>query len=126
MTLCEAVEMLKKGLAVTRMAWMGSVFFKMHHGEMRAYHITTTRFNCPEYMIFTHNWIVNDSLPNMSFCEIIPYLEQGLRIKMAGWDMQEIYLNESHEFILIHTAEQLDYQLDFKTLKATDWVIYEQ
>ena len=125
MKFCEAMDLLSKGSKVTRMPWKDGIYFKYEEGQVNSYQPKLSQYIYDEDIMVSDSWLVEGIENPMSFCEIIPYLQKGIKAKMESWDDGYIYYDQSSKGLLIQTMMVFQFLPDFASFVAEDWIEVE-
>lgn len=124
MKFCEAMDVLKNGGKVTRQVWKGSLYFMMQGEDVITYQPRLLEYQYDEDIMISDGWLVDDQRnPNqMTFCEVIPYLEDGYRAWISDWKDSFIYLDKTTGKLVLHMMESFPFIPAFESFTASDWI----
>jgi len=122
MNFCEAMDLLKNGAKVTRGVWKGSLFFSMEGEEVLAYQPRFLDYTYDESIMVSDGWQVEDESQEYTFCEIIPFLNDGKKARLAEWKDSFIFLDRSSGKLVLHMMDSFPFVPEFESFMATDWV----
>ena len=127
MKFCEAMDLLRDGAKVTRQPWKGSMYFIMKGDDVKCFQPKLSNYLYNEDIMISEGWIVEhkdgliSSLP-MSFCEIIPELQNGCKAWLEDWNDSYIYLDNSTRQLVVFRMEMFPFIPDFESFTAQDWI----
>jgi len=122
MNFCEAMDLLKNGAKVTRSVWKGSLFFSMEGEEVLAYQPRFLDYTYDESIMVSDGWQVEDESQEYTFCEIIPFLNDGKKARLAEWKDSFIFLDRSSGKLVLHMMDSFPFVPEFESFMATDWI----
>ena len=122
MKFCEAVQSLKAGKKITRSSWKGSIQFLMVNDDIKSYQPRLTDFVYNEMIMVSTGWIVEGEDQQRDFCDIIPLLIQGKKVKFHEWDEEYIYLDKDTKHIVFYSMEIFPFVPAFEAFVAEDWI----
>jgi len=122
MKFCEAMDKLKEGGRVTRNAWKGSVYFKISDNEVKSYQPKLMPYIYNDDIMVSDGWMIEGDDNEYTFCEIIPFLQQGAKAHLKEWDETYIYLDRQLKQLVVHSMDHLPFIPDFESFAATDWM----
>src|SRR5580700_7776796 len=107
MKFCEAIEKLKEGYKVTRKPWIDGVYFLMDGDTVKSYQPLLTHYVYNEDIMISDGWEVIGKPEIMyTFCEIIPFIQKGERVKLVNWKEKYIYYDFTIKTLIINAMEQ--------------------
>lgn len=121
----EAMDALIQGKKVTREQWEKDVYFCVEDGLVNSYRPILEPFNYFENIMITENWLIEDEQGEFRFCDIIPYLLKGLKVKMNDWKDSFIYYDKQDKSLVLSTMRPYAYRPDFSSFIADDWIVIE-
>ena len=122
MKFCEAMELLKAGKRVTRQPWKDGLYFMMDGKDVKSYQPKLSDYVYNEDIMVSDGWLVDGHEEPKRFCDIIPYLIEGLTAKMSDWKVSFIYLDKSTKSLVIHSMDAFPFIPDFASFVAEDWI----
>lgn len=122
MKFCEAMDKLKAGSRVTRNPWREGVYFKMVDADVKSYQPKLSPFVYNEDIMVSDGWLVEGQPEAMTFCEAVPFLQQGLHAKLNTWDETYIFLDRQSKSLVVHTMDTFPFLPDFESFLSTDWI----
>ncbi len=121
MTFSEAMELLKAGSKVTRNEWKNGLYFKMEKLIVKSYQPIIGHYQYTEDIMISDGWIADGETESKTFCEIIPELELGNKVRMKEWE-QDYYIFMDGSNIALHYMAQFSYHPCFADFQANDWI----
>lgn len=125
MKFCEAMEALKNGSKVTRHPWRGGMYFLMVDKDVKSFQPKLVPYVYNEDIMVSDGWEVEGKEEEYSFCDIIPFLQQGLKAKLKEWKETYIYLDKQSKSLVVASMDVLPFLPDFDSFIAQDWMIVE-
>lgn len=123
MKFCEAMDILKNGGKVTRTVWQGSLYFMMQGNDVLSYQPKLLDYTYDESIMVSDGWLIEGDTQEYTFCEIIPFLKDGKRAHMSGWQAGwYIYLDSQTSRLVLHMMDSFPFVPGFDSFVATDWV----
>lgn len=122
MNFCEAMDVLKNGGKVTRSIWKGSLFFLMQGDKVISYQPRFLDYTYDEDIMISDGWLVEGDTQEYSFCEIIPFLNDGKRVRMADWKDSFIFYDNASAKLVLHMMDSFPFVPGFDSFVATDWI----
>jgi len=124
MNFCEAMDLLKSGVPVTRDSWKGSLYFFYQDGNVTSFQPRLREYTYDEGIMVSNGWIIEgDNTTEYNFCEIIPFLQKDKKAAMKDWDRSFIFLDKNTGRLVIHMMEAFPFIPSFEAFSATDWII---
>lgn len=122
MKFSEAMDKLKGGSKITRTPWKDR-YFKMVDGAVITFKETVSHFQYDGDIMISGGWSVEGEPEELSFHEIIPYLRQGKRARLAGWNQEfSIALDASDGSLCLRSMESLPFVPEFEAFTKDDWI----
>jgi hypothetical protein len=122
MKFCEAMAMLKQGSKVTRKPWADGVYFLLQGEDVKSFQPKLSAYHYNEDIMISEGWMVEGNEEEMSFCDIISFLQKGYKAKMKEWKECFIYFDHSINGLVVHSMEPFPYTPDFDSFIAEDWI----
>lgn len=123
MDFCEAMNILKNGGKVTREVWKGALYFMMKDDEVHSYQPRLLDYSYDESIMLSDGWFVEGDEKAYSFCEIIPFLNEGKRAQMEDWQKDWcIFLDKGTGKLLLRMMDSFPFVPGFDSFVATDWI----
>ncbi len=125
MKFCEAMDKLKGGAKVTRKPWQEGVYFLMDGNDVKSFQPKLAPYVYNEDIMISDGWLIDGHEEEFKFCDIIPYLQQGLKAKLKDWKETFIYLDKSQKSLVVHSMDIFPFTPCFNDFLAQDWVVIE-
>jgi len=124
MNFCEAMDLLKSGARMTRTVWKGSLFFLLDkEGEgVSSYQPRFLDYTYDEDIMISTGWKVEGEDNEYTFCEIIPFLNEGKKARMSEWTDAFIFVDKTTGKLVLHMMEAFPFVPGFESFMATDWI----
>ncbi len=122
MKFSEAVEKLKSGSKITRIAWNNEVYFQMRGNQLKAFQPSVSNYFYGGYIMISDGWILDDSPEEYKFYDIIPMLVNGSTAKLKDWSDMYITLDRSTKMLVVHSIEEFPFSPQFIAFLAEDWI----
>lgn len=122
MKFCEAMDLLKNGAKVTRSVWKGSLYFLMQGNDVVSYQPRFLDYTYDEDIMVSDGWIIEGSEQEYTFCEIIPFLNDGKKARMKDWKDSFIFYDASSAKLVLHMMDSFPFVPGFDSFMATDWI----
>lgn len=122
MKFCEAMDVLKNGGKVTRSLWKGSLYFLMQGNKVISYQPRLINYIYDEDIMVSDGWLVEGDTKEYSFCNIIPFLNDGKRVHMVDWKDSYLFFDNASGNLVLHMMESLPFVPGFDSFVATDWI----
>ena len=122
MNFCEAMEALKNGAKVTRSVWKGSLYFMMQGDVVLSYQPRFLDYTYDESIMVSDGWFIEGETQPLTFCEIIPFLNDGKRAQMEEWTDSYIFLDKTTGKLVLHMMDSFPFVPEFESFTATDWI----
>ena len=123
MIFSEAMEQLKAGKKVARHIHGQNSYFIMDGDIVRFCKPRLQHFTYDESIMVSDGWLIQEMTGEHCFYDVIPFLQQGFKAKMASWDNSCIYLDG--QSLVLSTVECFPYMPSFNDFIAEDWVVVE-
>jgi hypothetical protein len=125
MKFCEAIDKLKAGSKVTREPWKDGVYFLMDGNDVKSFQPRLAHYIYNEDIMVSDEWLVDDDEKEYSFCEIIPFLQNGSKARIKHWKEAFIYLDTKEKVLVISSMEPFPFTPQFNDFAAQDWMEIE-
>lgn len=125
MKFCEAMDKLKQGAKVTRNEWKGSVYFKIVEEGVRSFQPKLMPYIYDDDIMVSDGWLVEGKEEEYKFCDIIPFLQSGLKAMLKDWKEMFIFVDRSTRSLVVHSMDQMPFIPDFESFTAIDWIEIE-
>lgn len=124
MDFCEAMKIMKNGGKVTRDKWKDGVYFSIEKGAVKAYQPRLRLFVYHEDIMTSDGWVVvGEEDKKYEFCQIIPFIQQGKKVKLDSWNKEYICKDRMTREIILHSIDcDTPFIPDFESFEAKDWV----
>lgn len=122
MQFCEAMDVLKNGGKVTRSVWKGSLYFMMQGETVLSYQPRLLDYTYDESIMVSDGWFIEGDTQPLTFCEIIPFLNEGKRAQMEEWTDSYIFLDKNTGRLVLHMMDSFPFVPGFDSFIATDWI----
>lgn len=122
MKFCEAMDLLKNGAKVTRSVWKGSLYFLMQGNDVVSYQPRFLDYTYDEDIMVSDGWLIEGSEQEYTFCEIIPFLNDGKKARMKDWKDSFIFYDASSAKLVLHMMDSFPFVPGFDSFVATDWI----
>jgi len=116
------MDLLKGGSKITREPWKDGIYFKLEKGQVNSYQPKLSNYLYDEDIMISEGWLVEGIEKPMSFCNLIPYLQEGLKAKQEKWNETYIFYDHATKGILIQTMSDFPFIPDFLSFVAQDWI----
>jgi hypothetical protein len=123
MKFCEAMDKLKEGAKVTREPWKEGVYFLMQNEDVKSFQPKLVPYIYNEDIMISGGWLVDDNEEEYSFCNIIPFLQQGSKAKLSDWKEMFIYLDRSTKSLVCHSMDAFPFTPQFSDFVSEDWMV---
>lgn len=125
MKFCEAMDKLKDGAKVTRHPWKEGVYFMMVEKDVKSFQPKLAPYIYNEDIMVSDGWILEGKENEYKFCDIIPFLQQGVKAKLKDWKEMFIYLDQGSKAMVVHSMDAFPFVPDFESFVAQDWMVLE-
>lgn len=122
MQFCEAMDVLKNGGKVTRSVWKGSLYFLMVGNDVLSYQPKLLDYTYDESIMVSDGWFIEGETQPLTFCEIIPFLNEGKRAQMEEWTDSYIFLDKNTRRLVLYMMDSFPFVPGFDSFIATDWI----
>ncbi len=122
MKFCEAMNKLKAGSKVTRQPWKGGVYFILEEGDVKSMQPKLVPFIYSEDIMVSEGWVVVGKDEEYNFCEIVPFIQKGEKVKPKEWVQSYIFLDTTTKMLVLHSMEVQPSIPDFGSFTADDWI----
>lgn len=124
MKFSEAMDRLKSGAKVTREPWKKEVYFKCKGTTPYAFQPALSSYHYNEEIMLSTGWVLEGSNEELSFCDIIPYLQKGSRVRLKEWEDESkfLYLDKQTRSLVVHRIDEFVYNPEFSAFLAEDWI----
>lgn len=122
MQFCEAMDVLKNGGKVTRSVWKGSLYFKMKDKKVMSYQPRFLDYTYDESIMVSEGWFIEGDSNAYTFCEIIPFLNDGKKAKMEDWSDSYIFYERPSSKLVLHMMDVFPFVPGFDSFMAVDWI----
>ena len=122
MNFCDAMDLLKAGAKITRQPWGGELYLKLVGNDVKTLSPQLSAYIYDENIMISDGWQILGDEKEYKFCEIIPDLQQGLKVKLKAWTDTFIYLDKDAQVLIIHKMDIFPFIPDFKSFVADDWM----
>ncbi len=122
----EAMDELKLGSKVTRLAWIGKMYFKMTDGKVVCHQSSCTWYTFDQDIMTSDGWeVLGKPEEQFSFSEIIPYLMNSYEAKMSDWKDCCIYFDSHEKMLILKSMQELPYTPLLQDFVADDWMVIQ-
>ena len=123
MKFCEAMDELKKGLKVTRQAWIGTNYFLIDEIIVKAYQNQFSYYAYDEDIMISDGWLIDNDVNEYNFCDIIPFLKNGSKAKMKRWENTFIYYDNTDKCLVKSSIQESTFIPVFSDFESQDWIV---
>ncbi len=125
MEFCKAIERLKSGSKITRRAWADGVYFILEDNAINSYQPTIKAYHYNEDIMISDGWLVDNKTDEMKFCDIIPFLLKGSKVKLKDWENMYVYYDDVAKGLVVFSMQKFPFHIDFNSFAAEDWIVVE-
>jgi len=94
----------------------------MVNSEVKSYQPKLTNFIYDESILVSNGWLVDGYKNEMSFGEIIPFLQQGFKARLNSWNDAYIFLQKQTNTLAFYTMEVFPFIPNFESFIENDWI----
>lgn len=76
-------------------------------------------------IMVSDGWLVEGKEEEYKFCDIIPFLQSGLKAMLKDWKEMFIFVDRSTRSLVVHSMDQMPFIPDFESFTAIDWIEIE-
>lgn len=118
----EAMKLLEKGSKIARQSWKNGIYWMLENKAIISHEPRVQFYQYNENTLLADGWIVEDSIEEQKFYDIISDLKSGKKARMKDWKESYIYFDHTIKNIALHTIERSHPVIDFSLLIAEDWI----
>ena len=122
MKFCDAMDLLKSGSKITREPWKQAIYFLMDGKIVNSYQPRISPYLYDEDIMVSDGWLVEGETDEFPFCEVVIYLQEGLKAMLKDWKDMYIYLDRPTKSLVAHSMDVFPFTPDFESFIATDWI----
>ncbi len=125
MQLIEAMEELKVGKFIHRLAWKDKTFLKFENDKIQGYRYALGLYTYNSGIITSNRWMeVGEPKNEYSFLEALELMKQRRYIRYFSWEPDRyILLSPDNKEIWYHRLETHEFTPSVECLLANDWEV---